>query len=130
VRPETKRRIVTRFQKFVLNPFSKPLAGFVGPALLETTGRKTGKKRRTPVGAVLRGGAFWIVAEQGRHASYVKNIEANHRVRVRHRGRWHEGTAHLLPHENARKHTHGLNGMMVRLVGTELLTIRVDPKQR
>ncbi|HYZ92219.1 MAG TPA: nitroreductase/quinone reductase family protein [Actinomycetota bacterium] len=129
MKPATKRRIVTRFQKYALNPFSKRVAGFVGPALLETTGRRTGKTRRTPVGAVQRGGAFWIVAEQGRHASYVRNIEANHRVRIRYRGRWHDGNAHVLPHEDPRKHTHGLNGLFVRLVGTELLTIRIDPKK-
>jgi hypothetical protein len=42
--------------------------GMVPPryALLETTGRKTGKPRRTPVGNGLVGRQFWIVAEQGR----------------------------------------------------------------
>ncbi len=126
-----KRRLVTAFQRWILNPFTKPMAGFLpGLALLETTGRRSGKKRRTPVGATLRGGAFWIVSEQGRHSGYVRNIESNHHVRIRYQGRWREGVAHLLPHENPRMHTRGLNGLIVRLVGTDLLTIRIDPKQR
>ncbi len=124
---DRKRRAVTTFQKYVLNPLAKPLAGYIGPALLETTGRKTGKRRRNPVGARLRGGSYWIVSEQGRHSSYVRNIEANSRVRIRHRGKWHEGKAHILRNEDPRKHAKGLNGLMVRLVGTDLTVIRIDP---
>jgi deazaflavin-dependent oxidoreductase (nitroreductase family) len=122
-----KRQLVTRFQKYALNPFTKLVAGYVGPVLLETTGRKSGKPRRTPVGAKLEGGSFWIVSEQGHHANYVRNIEANRHVRIRHKRKWVDGKAHILRNEDPRKHTHGVNGLMVRLVGTELLVIRVDP---
>jgi deazaflavin-dependent oxidoreductase (nitroreductase family) len=125
-----KRQLVTGFQKYVLNPVTKPFAGYVGPSLLETTGRKSGKPRRTPVGAKFKGGSYWIVAEQGKHANYVRNIEANKRVRIRHKRKWHDGKAHVLHNENPRPHTHGLNGLMVRLVGTELLVIRIDPSER
>ena len=130
MRDDTKRRAITRFQKYMLNPVTKRFAGFVGPALLETKGCKTGKRRRTPVGATFRGGAFWIVSEQGHHSGYVRNIKADPHVRIRHRGRWREGKAHLLHSEDPRAHTRGLNGLLVRLVGTELLTIRVDLTQR
>ena len=122
-----KRNLVTRFQKYVLNPVAKRYAGFFGPVLLETTGRKTGKRRRTPVGATVRGGSYWIVSEHGRHSSYVRNIEANSRVRIRHRRKWHEGKAQILRNEDPRKHAKGLNGLVVRLVGTDLTVIRVDP---
>src|ERR687886_64178 len=76
-------------------------AGLVprGWALLETTGRRSGEPRRVPVGDGLRGETFWIVAEHGRHADYVRNIEAEPRVRVKVRGRWRTGTAHVLPDE-------------------------------
>jgi hypothetical protein len=51
---EMKHRIVHALQKYVLNPPIKLLfaMGLAPPgyALLETTGRKTGKARRTPVG--------------------------------------------------------------------------------
>lgn len=114
----------------MLNPLARPLAGFVGPSLLETTGRRTGRKRRTPVGASLREGAYWVVAEHGRHAAYVKNIEAEPRVRLRHRGRWRDAWAELCPDEDPRRHARGLNGAIVRLVGTDLLVIRIQPDPR
>ena len=68
-----KRRIVHLLQKYVLNPQIKFffLIGIVPPgyALLETTGRKTGKPRRTPVGNGRVGREFWIVAEHGENAA-------------------------------------------------------------
>src|SRR4051812_23332499 len=73
-----------------------------GWALLETTGRRSGVPRRVPVGDGLRGGSFWIVAEHGRHADYVRNIERDPRVRVKVRGRWRAGRAHILPGEDPR----------------------------
>jgi len=97
-----------------------------GTAIVETIGRKSGEPRRTPVGNGLAGDTFWIVAEYGRRAAYVKNIEANPHVRVCVRGRWREGTATLLPEDDARARARGLNGAMVRAVGDDLLTIRVD----
>ncbi len=124
---QTKRKLVTKFQKFALNPVTRLVAGFIGPALLETTGRKSGKRRRTPVGAKLQGGSYWVVSEQGAHAGYVRNIEADRHVRIRHRRKWHSGKAHILRNEDPKKHMHGLNGLIVRLVGTELLVIRIDP---
>src|SRR6266566_2251911 len=54
-----------------------------GRALLETIGRKTGKPRRTPVGDGLVGNQFWIVAEHGMRADYVRNIQTNPRVRLK-----------------------------------------------
>jgi deazaflavin-dependent oxidoreductase (nitroreductase family) len=66
-----------------------------GYALLETTGRKTGKPRRTPVGDARIGGQFWIVAEHGMKAGYVLNIARNPRVRLKLReglrSRWYAG---------------------------------------
>ena len=99
-------------------------------ALLETTGRKSKQPRRTPVGNGLRGDRFWIVTEHGRRAAYVKNIEADPRVRVKVGRRWYEGTAHVLPDDDPieRMRTLGrpANDSLVRLVGTEHLTIRID----
>jgi deazaflavin-dependent oxidoreductase (nitroreductase family) len=100
-----KRHIVHVLQKYLFNPpvklvFAIGLA-MPGRALLETTGRKTGKARRIPVGIGLVGKQFWIVAEHGRNAAYVRNIESNPRVRVKLReglgSRWHTGTATSFP---------------------------------
>lgn len=128
-----KRRLVRAFQKYALNPPVRVLAGLGllprGWAILETTGSRTGKPRRTPVGGRLEGGTFWLVAEYGTRAGYVRNIEADPRVRLRIGRRWHAGTARLLPEDDpsARlRRLPRLNSAAVRLAGTELLTIRID----
>jgi deazaflavin-dependent oxidoreductase (nitroreductase family) len=106
-----------------------------GYALLETTGRKSGLPRRTPVGDGLDGDTFWIVAEHGRRADYVRNLETERRVRVLVRGRWRSGTAVPLPDDDPRerqrtlgRHRPGrrINDAAVRAFGTELLTVRID----
>jgi deazaflavin-dependent oxidoreductase (nitroreductase family) len=99
-------------------------------ALLETTGRKSGEPRRTPVGNGLRGDTFWIVTEHGRESNYVKNIEANPRVRVKVGRKWRDGTAHLLPEDDVRARMKELrrpgNDTLVRLAGSSLMTVRID----
>jgi deazaflavin-dependent oxidoreductase (nitroreductase family) len=128
-----KRAAVTAFQKRILNPVVRRAVqrGIAPPgwAILETTGRKSGLTRRNPVGDGLRGDTFWIVAEHGRKAGYVRNIEANPRVRVYVRGRWRTGTARTLPGDDPRARQRDLprlNAFFVRTVGTDLLTVRVD----
>ncbi len=126
-----KRRIATTFSSYLVNPFVKLIAGRIpgAPALLETIGRTSGKPRQTPVGNGLNGDTFWLVAEHGRHADYVRNILANPRVRVMVGGRWRTGTAHLMPEDDPRARQRSLdplNAAIVRLVGTELLTVRID----
>jgi deazaflavin-dependent oxidoreductase (nitroreductase family) len=131
---ERKRRLSTKFTTRIVNPGVRfMLEKGIAPrsvALLETTGRKSKQPRRTPVGNGLRGGEFWIVTEHGRRAAYVRNIEADPRVRVKVGRRWRSGTAHVLPdddpYERMRKLGRRANDSMVRLVGTEHLTIRID----
>lgn len=101
----------------------------VAPTLLETTGRRSGEPRLTAVGGRIIDGAFWLVSEHGDHSDYVKNIRANQTVRVRVRGNWRTGTAHLLPDDDpiARlRQLPGGNSAVVRLLGTDLLSIRID----
>ncbi len=65
----------------------------------------------------------------GEKSQYVKNIKANPTVRVRLRGRWHNGTAHLMPDDDPRTRLRQLpraNSFAVRTFGTSLLTICVD----
>lgn len=86
-RRETKRKLASGTAKYAFNPVVRGLfrLGLPAPgtAILETIGRKSGRPRRNPVTNGLDDGVFWIVAEHGRRASYVRNIEANPRVRVR-----------------------------------------------
>ena len=141
--PSAKSRSVRRFQARFLNPIVKRLMdkGLLPAsyALIETTGRRSGLARQNPVGNGLVGDQFWIVAEHGRRAAYVRNIEADPRVRVRIReGRrqvWRSGTAHLLPDDDPRARQEwlastgrgrGTNARAVRAFGTELLTVRID----
>jgi deazaflavin-dependent oxidoreductase (nitroreductase family) len=97
--------------------------------MLETTGRKSGQPRRTAVGGRVIGNEFWMVSEHGEHSHYVLNIKANPAVRLRLHGQWRIGTAHLLPGDDVRARLHnlpGVNSALVRLMGSDLLTIRVD----
>jgi deazaflavin-dependent oxidoreductase (nitroreductase family) len=129
------KRTVARFTtNRLVNPVVRRLAerGLMGgaTAVLETTGRTSGQPRRTPVGNGLRGEQFWIVTEHGRASSYVKNIEADPRVRVNVGGTWRTGTAHILddddPYARLRWLRRPVNDAALLTVGTEQLTIRVD----
>lgn len=134
-----KRRIASGLSKYGASPVVKALYSLgipaPGSAILETTGRKSGQPRRTPVTNGLDGDVFWIVAEHGRKAAYVRNLEANPRVRVRTGLGWRSGTATVLPYDDPRerlrriaslRRSARLNTATVRLMQTDLLTIRVD----
>jgi deazaflavin-dependent oxidoreductase (nitroreductase family) len=133
-RTALKRRASKFASVRLLNPVMVRLldAGVVprGWALLETTGRRSGRPRRVPVGDGLRGDTFWIVAEHGRHADYVRNIEREPRVRVKARGRWRTGTAHVLPGEDPkallRALKRPLNDAGLLVMATEPLVVRID----
>jgi deazaflavin-dependent oxidoreductase (nitroreductase family) len=129
-----KRRFTTALARYAFNPVVRGLfrAGIAPPGtvILETIGRRSGQPRRTPVTDGRDGDTFWIVAEHGHDANYVRNLEANPRVRVKIGQRWRTGSATVLPGDDPRarldKVGHRVNGFMVRAVGTDLLTIRVD----
>jgi deazaflavin-dependent oxidoreductase (nitroreductase family) len=119
-------RATTAFQRHLVNPLMRRLPFHT---LLETTGRVSGLPRRTPLGGRRVGDSFWLVSEFGERSQYVRNILADPRVRVRVGGRWHTGTAHLLPDDDAVARLRTLprfNSAAVRTIGTDLLTIRVD----
>ncbi|MET9558864.1 MULTISPECIES: nitroreductase/quinone reductase family protein [Streptomyces] len=123
---DVKFRVVTAVQRYVANPLSRRLPF---QTLVETTGRTSGLPRRTPVGGRRVGREFWFVSEYGERSQYVRNIRADPKVRVRVGGRWHHGTAQLLPDDDPRARLTSLprmNSTAVRLFGTNLLTVRVD----
>ena len=120
-----KRQVVHRVQRLVVNPIGRQLP----VTMLETTGRKSGQPRRTAVGGSLVDNQFWMVSEHGDHSDYVYNIKANPAVRVRIKGQWRTGTAHLLHDDDCWQRLRSLprlNSAGVRTMGTDLLTIRVD----
>jgi deazaflavin-dependent oxidoreductase (nitroreductase family) len=99
-------------------------------ALLETTGRRTGLARQTPVGNGLDGDTFWLIAAHGTQADYVRNLQASPRVRVKAGGTWRAGTAVVLPSDDVRARSRTLpyqwDAAIGRMMASAPLTIRID----
>jgi deazaflavin-dependent oxidoreductase (nitroreductase family) len=139
----TKILIVRALQRFVVNPLVRLLfrVGLnpLGLAILETRGRVSGQPRRTPVGNGRTGDEFWIIAEHGMRAGYVRNIQRDPRVRIRLRVglryRWVSGIAEVRPDDDVLARQRAiirwhplriLNAMNVRVLGADLLTVHVQ----
>lgn len=121
-------RWLRRFQQVFGKPGGDLMTRLPGWGIVETTGRRSGEVRRVPVGGRAVGEDFWLVAVDPRRAGYVRNIEANPRVRVRVRGAWRDGVAYLLPVDDARRRMfriNPVNGLYIAIAGREHLTIRV-----
>ena len=122
------RRWVRAYQRSV-NPWFRWWAGIAfGFGVIETTGRRTGKVRQTPVGGRLRRNVFWTVAGDGRYSGWVRNIEATSRVRVRVHGRWRHGVAEVLPGDNPRRRLlrlNPVNSLFVLIAGKHPLSVRI-----
>jgi deazaflavin-dependent oxidoreductase (nitroreductase family) len=148
VKGDIQRRLLL-VQNRAINPLIGALIdrGLAPPtyALLETVGRRTGRRRRVPVANGLDGDTFWLIAALGDQAAYVRNLRAHPRVRVKARParlrdglrmRWRPGTAHPLPDDDARaRHRrlgrgrpgYRLDGILLRGLATgDMLTIRID----
>lgn len=141
--PPVKARLVAALQRRVVNPLARGLYRLgvnpLGIALLETTGRRSGRVRQVPVGDGRDGEVFWVVAEHGMRAVYVRNLQADPRVRMHvregWRRRWRDGVATVLPQDDpfarqrvlVRGHPlRALNAASVRLLGAEPVTVRID----
>jgi hypothetical protein len=87
----------------------------------------------------LDGDTFWLVAQRGRGADWVRNIAANPRVRVKFRSGsgvgWRAGTAHILDQDDPleRQRLLAQAGLARRAcvrasaaMGTSPLTVRID----
>jgi deazaflavin-dependent oxidoreductase (nitroreductase family) len=136
-------RVIQPMQQSVVNPLIR-LAFRLGipdpgDALLETAGRQTGKRRVAPVCDGLEGDTFWLLSQRGRDADWVRNIDADPRVRVkacsRRPTKWRPGTAHILddddPHERQRTLGRGKPWRRLCLstsgaLATDMLTVRID----
>jgi deazaflavin-dependent oxidoreductase (nitroreductase family) len=128
-----KYRVITTLERGSNRLIRLALRAGIAPrafALLETTGRRTGLARHTPVGNGLDGDTFWLVAAHGTQADYVRNLQAEARVRVKVGGSWRTGTAVVLPGDDpaARSRTlpYQWDAALGRMMGSAPLTIRVD----
>jgi deazaflavin-dependent oxidoreductase (nitroreductase family) len=139
-----QNRLINRLTRLLLT------LGLAPPtyALLETVGRRSGRRRQVPVANGLQGDIFWLISGLAERAQYVRNIEANPRVRVKARParlrdgwrmRWRTGTAHLMPDDDARERHRRLgagrpgyraDGILLRILAatasSDMLTVRID----
>jgi len=135
--------LVRTFQRYTINPLMRLLLAVginpLGLAILETRGHVSGKIRRVPVGNGRKGEEFWIIAEHGTRAGYVRNIQHDPHVRVRLRTglryRWVPGIATICPGDDPlarQRHIiawhplRALNAINVRMLGADLLTVHVQ----
>ena len=135
--------LVRTLQRYTLNPLMRLLLAIgvnpFGLAILETRGHASGKIRRVPVGNGRKGDSFWIIAEHGTRAGWIRNIRHDPRVRVRLRVglryRWVDGIATVRPDDDplARQRQiiawhplRALNAINVRVLGADLLTVHVQ----
>jgi deazaflavin-dependent oxidoreductase (nitroreductase family) len=99
-------------------------------ALLETTGRRTGRRRHTVVGNGLDGHTFWVVAAHGTQSDYVRNLVRQPKVRVLVGGSWRRGTAVVLrdddPAARSRTLPYQWDAALGRAIATTPLTVRID----
>jgi deazaflavin-dependent oxidoreductase (nitroreductase family) len=129
-----KRRLTTALARYAVNPVVRRAIALGllprGYAIIETTGRRSGQQRQTPVGYAREGDAVWLVSEHGRRAAYVRNLEADARVRVRLGRDWHHGRARVVPDDDARARlgTVGtrVSRLGVRAMGTDPVSVRID----
>jgi hypothetical protein len=113
-------------------PFARGVPG--SGKELEAQPPRQGPGRQDPAA----GDSFWIIAEHGSRAGWVRNIQHNPRVRVRLRiglrYRWVPGIATIRPDEDALARQRkviawhplrALNAVNVRVLGADLLAVHV-----
>ena len=132
---DRKRRRIRRMQRYALNPPMKALAWAgmsPGHVLIETLGRRTGKRRRNVVGMKTADDMGWVVAEHGLHSGWVCNIEAHPQVAVRIARRWRPARAEIVADDDPQLRLEGFgrrsHSAAVRRFGTDLTTVRFDFK--
>jgi deazaflavin-dependent oxidoreductase (nitroreductase family) len=67
-----------------------------GLIVLETRGRRTGRRARVPLAATRVGGSVVVSTFRGRRSQWVRNLAARPRVRFWLRGRERSATAHVI----------------------------------
>jgi deazaflavin-dependent oxidoreductase (nitroreductase family) len=125
-----RTRAAQRFWAIV-NPVARPLAGLMPWwILLETTGRKSRQKRLTPLAnGPVDDGVLHLISVLGVRAAFALNIAADPHVRVKRRGRWHTGTAEVVPIDDAvvrRFSFYGRFGLRTFGDDARLIRIRLD----
>lgn len=86
-------RAIARFNKRVTNPIQRLWAPRLPYfAVIEHTGRKSGKRYQTPVMAFVEGGKLSVMLNYGTESDWVRNIQAAGSAGVVHRGKRYQLT--------------------------------------
>ncbi|MBA2607848.1 MAG: nitroreductase family deazaflavin-dependent oxidoreductase [Actinobacteria bacterium] len=113
----------------VVNPLTRHLAGYAPWwVLLETTGRRTGKRRLTPFASgPLDRHATYLITVYGHRSAFAHNIVADPHVRLKRRGRWRSGTAAFIDTDEAivRRFNAYARGAL-RIGGEDARLLRID----
>lgn len=89
-------RVIKKAMRLLLRAGLAPKAF----ALVETTGRRSGLPRQTPVGNGRVGDTFWLIAARGKSAHYVQNLRDDPAVRVKIGRTWLPGVAEVRPDDD------------------------------
>lgn len=99
--------------------------------IIETVGRRSGKRRRIPVGFLDDGGRIIVVVEDGSRADWVRNALANDgRLRVFLRGAWRSARLRLVEGdpESFLRRMGRVHAAFVRLESTTPAVVEILPE--
>jgi deazaflavin-dependent oxidoreductase (nitroreductase family) len=96
--PKQVVRIANAVTKFaLLVGIPRPPYTRENALIVETVGRRSGKRRRIPVGYLDDGGRIIVVVEDGSRAYWVRNaLENDGRLRIHLRGAWRPARLRIL----------------------------------
>ncbi|ORW33314.1 nitroreductase [Mycobacterium paraense] len=133
------RRAVRKFRRerligrYLANP-AVALLGRLGirttfATELETTGRKSGARRRVPVSANFDYQGAWVISQHGRRSGWALNVAADPKVRIRQRNRWRSGVARFEPDDDPAKRagTFATSRLWSPVVAATFRALQSDP---
>lgn len=112
---------------------TRGLAGYMPWwVLLETRGRRTGKRRLTPfANGPFDGTSISIIAVHGEHSAFAHNIAADPHVRLKRRGRWRKGVARFIEPDAAAVARFGIYPRLgLRALAEDPKILRIEMENR
>ena len=96
---------------------------------LETTGRKSGARRRVPVSANFDDAGAWVISQHGRRSGWALNIADDPKVLIRQRNRWRSGIARFEPDDDPamRTSTFATSRLLSPVVAATFRALQSDP---
>lgn len=115
----------------IVNPPTRGLAG-LAPwwVLLETTGRRSGEPRTTPLArGPVDGNVVWLASVHGRHSQWVRNLMETPKVRIKLSGRWRTATATVREYDESiarRFNVYARSGPRTLAIDPTLVRVELD----